>query len=297
MHKANKIKLQKRARSKYFTNKMAIPLAALESSLKKSYWNTYHCNSILMEHNGKLTGSYCKNRWCLVCNRIRIAHLINGYKPQVEKLKDPYFVTLTARTVNGEDLSKRIDDMLSKWRRIYKNAKQYKRKIIGLRKLECTVRPDGKYHPHFHFIIDGKENSEWVIDKWLKQWLELSERKGQDIRKADEKSLQELFKYFTKLTVKTEKPNMFNPKTKRTIIHPERLDVIFQAMRRRQVYSPLGGLKKIEEEVEEKSKIDIEAGALFKWIENDWVEANTGEYLSGWIPSKELEKINFEEKD
>lgn len=287
-------KLQKRARSKYLTSKLIIPLAELRTSLEKSYRNSYYCNQILMEHKGKLTGSYCKNRWCLVCSRIRIAHLIHGYKPELEAFKNPYFVTLTARTVDSENLGNRITKMVEIWRKIYKNSKGVKRGIKGVRKLECTSRPAGKYHPHFHFIIAGKDNATWIINQWLRLWRHEANPSAQDLRIADKKSMMELFKYFTKLMVKTENINLFTKKKRRVFMQTKRLDIIFQSMKGRRVYQALG-IKKISEDVEEIATIDIDTGSLFKWKNYDWVEQNTGEYLSEWVPSKELKEIDFED--
>ena len=68
--KDNKSILIKRARAKYFTLGLMFGLVELKSELKKSYWNTYYCASTIEHDGNKLKSKYCKNRWCLVCNRI-----------------------------------------------------------------------------------------------------------------------------------------------------------------------------------------------------------------------------------
>ena len=63
--------LKKRAISKYYTNEILYPLIDLKNECEDSYWNTYHCVKTLhQDTEGKVTSKYCKNRWCIVCNRI-----------------------------------------------------------------------------------------------------------------------------------------------------------------------------------------------------------------------------------
>ena len=73
------VTLVKRAKAKFLTNGLSFPLIDLNSPLKKSYWLTWHCTSVLLQEGQKITSRYCNNRWCIVCNRIRTAKLINGY--------------------------------------------------------------------------------------------------------------------------------------------------------------------------------------------------------------------------
>jgi hypothetical protein len=42
----------------------------------KAYWNTYHCQSVVYSANGKLYGTYCKNRFCTLCCSIRKPRLL-----------------------------------------------------------------------------------------------------------------------------------------------------------------------------------------------------------------------------
>ena len=110
--------------------------------------------------------------------------------------------------------------------------------------LECTTRPDGLYHYHFHIIIEGKKNAEYLI----KSWLELnpdSDRKGQDMRPANCSSMIELFKYFTKLLAKDKSGN-------RRMMDYKRLDVIFRALSGKRIYQPFGGLTMISEDIEDE---------------------------------------------
>lgn len=100
-----------------------------DSVLFKSYKNSSYCAEVLKtDENSKLATTYCKNRWCLTCNRIKTARLINAYLPQLEQLFQPVFVTLTLPTVGEKQLPKRIEEMEKEWRLIYINSKKTKYK-------------------------------------------------------------------------------------------------------------------------------------------------------------------------
>lgn len=277
---------KKRARKKFTSLAIATHLAEEnpDSPLFKSYERSKHCMETLTPNGeGRLTAHYCKNRWCPVCQSIRIAVLINGYKPQLEKLKDPYFVTLTRPTCTAEGLPWQIKKMGEVWAKI-KHRKKI-RSVPGIRKAECTTRPNGMYHYHFHIIIEGKENAEYLI----KSWLELnpdSDRKAQDMRPADCSSMIELFKYFTKLLAKDKAGN-------RHMMDYKRLDVIFRALSGKRIYQPFGGLSMVSEEIEDedlKATREI-AEQVYQWVMNDWYGTEAGDALTNYEPSQSLIKL------
>jgi len=107
-----KVVLGKRARSKYISNAISLRLSDLQSDLRQSYFNTYHCSDVLVQSGQKITSKYCNNRWCLTCNRIRTAKLIIGYRKPLSELIDPQFVTLTIPNVTGDQLVDAISEML-----------------------------------------------------------------------------------------------------------------------------------------------------------------------------------------
>ena len=102
-------RLQKRAKAKWFTMSYINDLIDLNSPLKKSYTNTIYCCQTLHQKEDRLVSKYCNNRWCLVCNRIRIGKAINGYMPELMKLEDPQFLTLTIPNVKRYQLRLAID--------------------------------------------------------------------------------------------------------------------------------------------------------------------------------------------
>lgn len=281
--------LEKRAKSKYITSQLDNGLRKLENSpLKTAYWNTYYCASSISQVDDKFTSKYCKNRWCMVCNRIRTAQLIKGYIEPLNKLNDPYFVTLTRPTIVADDLSATIDENIATFKRIQDRLRKQGRLLNGIRKLEVTTRPNGRYHPHFHLIIEGKNEAELLVSEWLKENKNAS-RKAQDITKANEGSVIELMKYFTKI--------FSSKKIKNSVVYdsvdPRRLDVIFQAMQGRRVYQPFGKVKKVSEDIKELQAERIEgvkpklANYIWDRSHNNWFDLDTGESLTNYKPSED----------
>lgn len=235
--------LRKKARSKYFSNGLAVSLGQLQhSSLLKSYWNTFYCCGALEQKEDILTGKYCNARWCLTCNRIRTAKMINGYQQSITELTRPYFLTLTVPNVKGHELREKIMEMIKAQRIIKQKLLKLGVDITGIRKLECTYNQQkDNYHPHFHFIISKKINAKLLLNEWLNYFPECT-RSAQDVRKGNEYSTMELFKYFTKLVTKTKKNNSVYKK-----INIKSLDIIFNAMYNLRVFQPMGIVKNQKE--------------------------------------------------
>lgn len=288
--------LRKRARAKLYTKGVSGGLWMLDSPLKKSYGTTfYQCAETLEQIGTKVTSRYCGHRWCLVCNRIRTANLIKGYEGPLSQLEDLQFVTLTLPNVSANDLRETIEQMIKQSQTIQDYFKKRKQRglqgwqLVGLRKLESTYNyKTGDYHPHFHFLISGKEAAEALVKEWLKR-VEVASWEAQDVRKAGKGSEKELFKYFAKMVTKVDGKNA-------TLLEP--LDVIFQAMRGLRVFQPMGGLKKVSEEIDEVKAVEV-AGieavketAYWKWDISDWVNTETGEARTGYLPSEQAEELN-----
>lgn len=292
--------LQNRARSKYITNVIAVPLASIASPLENSYKTTLRCSGSLSETSGKLTGLYCGQRWCVVCSRIRTARMIAGYLPQLEEMQDKWFLTLTRKNVPASLLPETITEMVATARLINRNLKQKKGyKFNSLRKLECTYNAvDREYHPHFHFIFD----SERAARAYLQQWIDrhavpagqpvIVDPQGQDLKPADNASVKELFKYFTKIATGKK----YDKKTGKVVdygIHIGPMDVMFQAMRGKRVFQPCGLIKAVSEEIEAEFALPTERDltACYSWMGNDWIDRETGNVLCGYEPSITVKEI------
>jgi hypothetical protein len=281
--------LKKRARARYLSLPLAVTLAELRSPLEMSYRNTVYCCSELKQVDGKVTGRYCGNRWCLVCNRIRTARAIQRYLPVVDEWPDKQLVTLTVRNVPAPALAPAIAEMVSEFQAIKLGMRRTAGvKLLALRKLECTYneRTD-EYHPHFHLVVQTHEQAVLLRDAWLERHPETTDAKGQDVRPCDGESLREMFKYFTKLLAK------------RKHVPPAALDVIFRAMKCRRVYQPAGFIV-ASKTPDENADIDpVEATAatsrqgetlLWEWNQGaaDWVDDSTGECLTGYEPGEKF---------
>lgn len=305
--------------AKYISSNVATSLATANenSPLNKSYWNTYHCNQVIrFDESGKGTSSYCKNRWCYTCNRIRTARLIKGYLSELEQFSNAQFVTLTKPTCTAKELPGRIEEMqktfskindLARKNKYLKSVKGTNLEYKGLRKLECTLRPNDLYHPHFHVICNTKEQAEFIRNEWIKKNPD-ADIKAQDIRPADKRSYKELFKYFTKLSTGKRKPG------EALTMDYKRLDVMFQAMKGRVVFKSFGALKMVKEDFEDddlNATLNLGtkyANDIFSWVDNqsDWLCQDTGELLvakpiptkvKNLLPQKVEEKEAIERTD
>lgn len=282
MTEQSKETLLKRARVKFLSYNLANRLIESNprSKLVRSYERSTYCNSVLLQVGQKLTGTYCKNRWCATCNRIRTAKLINGYEPALSNLNSPQFVTLTKKTVQASMLPKSAEFMSDTWRKLLNSREGRKMKIRGVRKAECTERPNGHYHFHYHIIVEGQNEADWLVSNWLKSMGSLADSKAQDIRVADHGSMIELFKYFTKLT----------KKGKRELIDFKRMDIIFNALKGKRVYQSFGGIRQVSEEIEDIDSISYafldHCEQVWNFTVDDWINS-VGECLTGYKPSIE----------
>jgi len=296
--------LLKRARAKYLTNAIVFRLADVDSPLNKSYWNSYHCSSVLIRENGTVTGRYCKNRWCMVCNRIRTAQLIHQYQSTINSWSDKHFLTLTVPNVKGYELPLTIRIMNNALRRIIKSIAQRERrksqlfpKIKGLRKLECTYNPvRDDYHPHFHLITDSEFAAVEIKEQWLKKFPSCSDL-AQKVSRADDDTAIELFKYFTKILTKQKGED----NTPTYSIQPLVLDTIFRSIKNIRTFQSFGFVApKVELDHNESVDQELSASnvafldrAVFGWFQefSDWLDVTTGETLTGYEPAEKMRRL------
>ena len=293
---------RKRCKAKFSQNRLIQSLIKLDSPLRGRYEQTQFCSWTLLQNGNTLTAKYCKQRWCKVCNRNRTGKLIAGYEKEILAMPDPQFVTLTVPNVPAEKLRETMQEMLADVRRIQDLRRKNKQPLIkAIRKLECTYNVDSNtYHPHFHFIVHNWYQAYDLVNAWLKRHSDAI-WKGQDIKPATKPI--ELFKYFAKLTSKS-KTDTITIKGKKIIRdewhYPQALDIIFQAIDGIRIIQPMGGIKIINDDLEDVEAIEMEAGeitedkTLWKWtrIETepgkytfDWVDIFTGEMLTEYIPT------------
>ena len=337
---SDKKALQKKARKKYMTkgysrNLVDASKANPDSTLRQSYWNTYHCAKEMTiirdssgnlkckvapveDQNGNLRPGYCKNRWCLVCNSIRTAKLIKTYSPELESWKDRQFVTLTVPNVEAFDLKESIDLMQSMFQRIKNRINKRARrgsgnKLKGVRKLEIIYKPlRNDFNQHYHLIVEGGENARLLRTYWLKEYNNSpfvksgrwgpANKAAQDITVADDNSVKELFKYFTKVISESWKGDR--------MIYVDAMDILFNAVKGRRVFQNFGFKVDNAELTDEEEALAAKAGrdqaiGSAEWNnKHDWevtsgvnFDEETGEVielpkvLSGYVPGDKIKEL------
>lgn len=257
-----------RGRSDFFSTNFKIALANANTSspFREKYLKSIICNRELTKEDNKITGIYCSQRWCITCNRIRTAELINRYLGQIEAMEDAHFVTLTLKNCKAEELQERNKLMLNVWAQIQK--KLYKQgNAIGFRKIEITYNQRfDDYHPHFHAIINGKNKAEFIVNEWInlitKAGIEVNSA-WQDIRQADSKAAKELMKYTTKLLPSKKKGQTWEELLQQKGYIKKFLqsqDIIFRSLENLRTFQYFGFKRiKEQEETPDEAKLQTEA--------------------------------------
>jgi hypothetical protein len=286
-------KLKNRARSKFITNAVAAPLSTLRSPLEKAYKLSTRCAGELTETPGKLTGLYCGCRWCVVCSRIRTARFFQGYMPAIEKMEEKWFLTLSRPNVVAAALEDEVKYYLREASLIQRHLRE-KRELqySSLRKIECTYNAEANtYHPHFHFIFDNFQAADLFLQEWLSRNPTARLDKGNQLKQADNGSVRELFKYFTKVASKSKSKTPGGADTYG--IHLAALDTMFLALRAVRTFQPCGVIKAVSEEVEPTQALDSgrDETHFWKWLKNDWVNVETEQLLTGYKPEYKVQQI------
>ena len=269
--------LQKRARSKWYTTAISGRLLYLNSELHKYYQSAFYCSHILKQESKKITTKYCDTRICHVCNRIRTAKLMNGYVQQLLALGSLQFVTLTVPNCYDTELHNTVDSIIKSFSNIVRVIRERKKiPVNGIRKLEITYNyHSNTYHPHIHVLVD-RNAGDLIVTEWLKRYPN-AKRKAQDIRNADKGSLNEMFKYTTKIVTKSKgKIDVYIPA----------LDRILISLKGRRCFQHFGKIKKVEEEITDLESVeyeDIPEYEFIEWVWDDCDWVNGSKTLTGYI--------------
>lgn len=286
-------KLLKRARRRSFNMPFNNALhkaakASKYSLLEKAYRKSYHCcDELTYLSDGRVISKYCDKRWCMICAPIRTAKAINNFLWWVEEnMEDLYMVTIHRPTVDAFSLKAEIKDRQNIIRAINQKLQEQSRngkrpRLEGIRKLECTVRPNDMFHPHHHILIKGLENAKAYRNEWIKR-NPTCEASKQHVVKCKPGTEKELFKYVTKIIT--------DSKGRR--VNASALDVIFNAMHRVRTWQSFGF--KLPKEIEEGS-INKKAWAISNAIwaehEHDWFRTDNGEAVTGYHPGEKFKEF------
>lgn len=307
--------MTRRARSKWLTEKVVRRMEEEVPDSPIPYGKARGCCSVVRQEDGCLQCSYCKQRWCVVCQRIRMGRAINEYLPILSgwaEESDVFFVSLTRPNVQGGELRDEVGDMIHQFGLCMQQIRRTRElEFKAVRCIECTFNAErGDFNPHFHVAVKGKEQAEALREEWLKRHEDASPR-AQDVTQWDGKpdGLLELVKYATKLFV-PENGERADGTTQKEPMDAEALDTIFRALYRRHLLRPLGFAKEeerekatTEAEVEQAEDVDdfdedelestvsayIRPGekCLWEWDGSDWWNQQTGEPLTGHEPGED----------
>ena len=299
------LNLQKRAFSKYYTRKILMPLINLKNGRNPSYWRTYHCcNTLEQDSEGKIISKYCKNRWCIVCNRIRSGILHRTHRKQLESVPTRFITltsNLTAKCLTMADLEATLDIYYKTWNKVWRNTKNKYGKLKCLRKTEVTFSfKDGWFHPHFHIILqNNSDEADFVVSQWQRIILEnngIASERANKHSITNEGTFAELFKYLTKMYDVVE--NKKTGKIDFVLPYPaQKLDDIYCALKGKRIFQSYN-LSDVEIDDFDDLKATIFTDeirghhTLWNWEQElrTWVDYSTGELRTEW---KDFSKKEF----
>jgi hypothetical protein len=242
--------LVRRTLQKGTTLENTFKLIDLNSPLKKSYWKTYHCGSVILQEGEKFHFQKCKQKWCRTCSHIRTADLINGYKHLLNDFVEPQMMVLTMKNCKGRELKSTYSNMIHAFKLATRNiTKTHGIKIDGIRTWECTYnQKTNEYHPHFNVVVDTPEIAKLLRAYWMTFWENRVGAKHVNIVAqfitpiATPKDLLEVFKYSTKLAVSHDEETTAQ-------------DWIYQCTRGKRLAQTFGTLRRVKI-ANEPSQID-----------------------------------------
>lgn len=273
-----------------------------DKELKKSYRNTYYCQSQVITHNGRLYSRYCKNRMCAICNGNRKADIINRYLPVVKKWERPHLVTLTITSCIARDLRATLRKVLAVFREIIaKHRKRNQRgkgiKLMGIKSLETEFNHmKGTYNPHLHIIVPNKAIGDILVNEWLTTW---NKKYKQYTRPKSQQSkptyslggaLAEVIKYGTKIFSAKDVYDKANRKADK--IYAAAKYNIVKAMKGLRIFERFRFDLPEKTKVIEPAKV-VTGHMVWRYMPqyHDWVSQDHEATLTGYIHSPELHHL------
>jgi hypothetical protein len=296
---------QKKAKQKLIAQTLSLAIVDEAKKKNKPYlikqaWNTYHCLRDTTLVDGRLYGRYCKNRFCPICCNIRKANEIKKYKPIIDQWPDPHMVTLTVKSCYKKALKVTVKAMIKAFQDIKdKQRKQTARndsfQLMGIKSLECNFNPVRRwYNPHFHLIVPDKATADFLLAEWLKRVGRVHAGKAsQHIRKvgSTEKDLIEVIKYgfkiFTDANMKKQTAVRNEAK-----VYARAFVNILDAFHGHRLFDRFGfNLPKTKSDVSTPF-VAVDFGKYgYDMKQADWINKETDEVLSEFVPDLDLETI------
>lgn len=295
-----------KAKRKMITQTMVLGLVDASQkfgspTMRKRYWNTYHCQNRVYTVNGRVYGKYCKNRCCTLCCANRKADIINRYLPVVQLWEKPCLVTLTVKSVPYYRLHVVMQSMINEFRAItetYRKRNQRNKgiKLTGIRSLESNFNPVRKtYNPHFHCIVANKVMAEILVNEWQKR-----SRKGWTNHRCQNitpvfnnlSALIEVVKYGSKIFTEPDVNKKAACKGSEKI-YVAALNNIFNAMKGLRIFERFGFdlPKNSEREIVPACIVQDYCEWIFLPEYFDWVNVENGHNLTDFHPEASLIRL------
>ena len=186
---------------------------------------TQNNNYIRLDTCSKL--SMCNRPYCPYCSKMAAA---SNYSHISGKLKDDdllFFVTLTVKTVNYDQVRKTIDQGKKVIRKSLRKS-LLKDSFKSIIKAEIDFVSESTVHPHFHVLLTDQKVALMLIDDWL-TYMKDSKPIGQKIKEITTKTDKEnIISYISKPMYKLYWENNDNEKIYNNI--PFFLDAVFSLM-------------------------------------------------------------------
>lgn len=298
--------MQARGRKKLLAQTMVLSMLRIadkkeDTEVKKSFWNTYHCQGKIVGFEGRYYGTYCKNRVCPICSGIRKADIINRYLPVMQTWEAPHLVTLTIKTIGKATLQKAMEKMIEGITTIIEKYKKRSQRgtdirLVGIRALECTYNPvTHKYHPHFHIIVASKEISNILVKEWLKKWSKgWSSRYAQHVRPVGdlEADLIETVKYGSKIFTDPEGKRKLTDSADNSIYAAAHYN-IFAAMKGLRIFERFGFNLPKETQIKPIGARVVSGHTEWIYLPQymDWQNAENELVLAAYTPKPELLRL------
>lgn len=241
---------------------------------EKQFKKLLECGKYLATGNNFriVSGNFCRNRLCPVCNRRNSAQKWAKMFSIANKAKNDLnpcfaFLTVTVKNVTEQNLASEISRLMKSIDRLHKRA-LFKNNVYGFfRSLEITYNSRSKtFHPHYHYILALPQSyRENLIStyEWRTTWeacARLNYTSQVDIKLIQDEELAESVAEIAKYAVKIS-----------SVIEQDKqvLKALQQAIRGRRLIS-FGGIFKeyAQETKQEYERYDMSEGYNL-WTYND----------------------------
>lgn len=208
------------------------------------------------------------------------------------------FGTVTLTNCTEAELPSVIDAMTkTRYNAIRSIRRTHGLEMNALFKLEVTYnRRSGLYHPHYHYLANGREQSDLFNSTWVDRAPRNAEPWCQDIRQADPGSFREVMKYATKIITDDKQ-------TGTRSVHLPSLHVTYRTLKGKKTLQPFGitPTKVVLDEDSPELAI-VQATHAFKRLGEtvnwkyvpdyqDWIDEDTGECFTGYERPDSMDRI------